>query len=140
MQHVFVYGSLLFSEIVSGLTEKSFETKKAVLKDYKRCAIDGCDYPAIIPEKGREVNGVLLMNVDKQSMDILSFYEGEEYEKTEIELSLNSHTIAAVAFVWKRETDVLLLEDWDKETFKNESKQFYIREVVPATVKEFYDL
>jgi gamma-glutamylcyclotransferase (GGCT)/AIG2-like uncharacterized protein YtfP len=139
MQHIFVYGSLLFTEIVTGLTGKSFETKNAVLSDFRRCAVAGCDYPAIIPEKGRNVKGALLMNIDKKSIDIISFYEGDEYELLEVELFQNKEKITAGTFVWKGETSVLLSKEWDLEQFNLESKQFYIKKIVPATINSFFN-
>ena len=137
MQHIFVYGSLLFPEIVEGLTGKSFETQKAVLKNFERHAVAGCDYPAILQKKNAEVKGVLLLNVDCKSLKILTFYEGDEYEQKTVEVESETKKINALVFVWKGENSVLLSEDWEEGKFKKESIKYYINKVVPETVKEF---
>ena len=77
MANLFVYGTLCFPEIVEKLTGKSFQTENAVLKGYERKRIRNADYPAIIKNENIEVEGLLLWNVDKRSLKIVSFYEGD---------------------------------------------------------------
>ena len=48
MQNLFVYGTLLSSEITEKLTGKTFKTAHAILKGYKMYCVNDCDYPAII--------------------------------------------------------------------------------------------
>jgi gamma-glutamylcyclotransferase (GGCT)/AIG2-like uncharacterized protein YtfP len=80
MPHVFVYGTLLSSKIVQQLTGRVFETVPAILHGFKRHKINGCDYPAIIPNRYAKVGGLLLINVDEQSLNVLTFFEGNEYQ------------------------------------------------------------
>ena len=64
MQHVFVYGTLLFTGIVHGLTGRDFESEPATLVNYQRKLVSNRDYPAIVEAPGERVSGRLLLNVD----------------------------------------------------------------------------
>ena len=81
MQHVFVYGTLLFPEVVKGLTGYSFQTIEATLNGYHRCTVKNSDYPAIVKKPGSQVDGKILLNLDNRSYEILRFFEGDEYHR-----------------------------------------------------------
>ncbi len=141
MYNVFVYGSLLFREMVEKLCGKTVEMQQACLHGYKRCAVDGADYPAIIKEETSKVKGKLIVNLCKEDLDILTFYEGDEYQTTPVEVKTeNREIISALAYTWIVGIDRLLDWDWDKERFKQKALQFYISEIIPQTIKEFNEL
>jgi gamma-glutamylcyclotransferase (GGCT)/AIG2-like uncharacterized protein YtfP len=137
MQHLFVYGTLLLPEILKGLTGKSFKTEKAILNGFKRCGIYGCDYPALIPAPDSSVEGQLVFNVDEKSMEILSFYEGTDYEQIEVEVFIQNQQEKATLFVWKSDLEYLGDQDWDKKKFEQNSLSLYLNKIIPETVKEF---
>ena len=137
MQHLFIYGTLLFPELVEKLTGKRFYSIPAILKGYKRFAVKGCDYPAIIADIKFDVHGVLLLNVDEKSMGLLTYYEGRDYVKSKVEVISEKQNYDAVAFVWAN--DIAFLEDfdWNHKSFKENSLSFYIDRVAPETEREF---
>ncbi len=137
MQHVFVYGSLLFPEIAEGLCQCSIQTEEAVLKDYKRLAVSGADYPAIIEQNNSKVEGKLLLNLDQHSLEILTFFEGDEYDLTAVEVQTKKGGMQALVFTWKPGLNYLETFDWDKQQFKTKSLPFYVNEVVPETLEEY---
>lgn len=137
MQHLFVYGSLLFPELTEKLTGKTFKSVVAVLSGFKRFALKGCDYPAIIPKNSSDVEGLLLLNVDEESMKILTFFEGGEYKKQDVVVTSEKKKYTATAFVWAESELCPEDFDWDLNTFRKASLQFYLEKVVPETVKEF---
>jgi gamma-glutamylcyclotransferase (GGCT)/AIG2-like uncharacterized protein YtfP len=65
MKQLFVYGTLLFPEIVEKLTGKQFKTSSAVIRKFARKRIVGCNYPAIIEDLYSEVKGILIQDVDE---------------------------------------------------------------------------
>jgi len=136
MQQLFVYGSLLFSELVKALTGAAFSTKEGVLPDFKRFAVNGADYPAVVSLKGDSVKGKILLNVDDRSMEILRFYEGDEYECISAFIHTENETTKALVFVWKGDK-ARLNGRWDENHFKATSLETYISEVAPATRTEF---
>lgn len=97
VQHIFVYGSLLFSEIF----------------------------------------GKVIFNVDEKSMQMLTFFEGEQYRKTTANITLQNKRIEVVLYEWQDDYSFLGEADWDFENFRKNSLDFYICEVIPLTLKEF---
>ncbi len=137
MQHLFVYGSLLFPELVEKLTGKYFVSVPAVLDGYKRFTVKGCDYPAIIHNKKSNVEGRLILNVDNMSLKILTFFEGDEYEKETVWVLTGTKKMEALAFIWRN--DLLYLEDfdWNKDSFRESSLSLYLEKIAQETKDEF---
>ncbi len=137
MQHVFVYGSLLFPEIVEGLTGRKFEAQDATLQNYVRRAVKNNDYPAVVPFEGEQVSGKILLNVDMRSLEALRFFEGDEYACVDIKVKVNSEEITACIFVWTGDAGALEKGDWDPHIFERKALADYVRYVVPETVNDF---
>ncbi|MCE4565989.1 gamma-glutamylcyclotransferase [Maribellus sp. CM-23] len=136
MQQVFVYGSLLFSEVVQALTGTSFPTQEAILHNFKRLAVSEADYPAVFPSKGSKVKGKLLQNVDRRSLEILKFYEGDEYECISTAIHVKNKRTEALVFVWKGDAK-LLNGNWDEKQFQETSLETYIQEIATETLLAF---
>lgn len=137
MQHVFVYGSLLFPEIVEGLTGCKFATQEASLQNYLRCAVKENDYPAIIKKNECHVKGKVLLNVDEQSFELLRFFEGSDYHCAEVIAESANEKWQACAFVWSGKTNELEENDWNPQVFELNALADYVRYVVPETVEAF---
>lgn len=140
MQHVFVYGTLLFPEILKGLTGRTFLTRNAELKNYKRMQVSGADYPAIVKAEGEGVKGKLLLNVDARSAELLRFYEGDDYCCQKLEVTIGLKPLKASVFVWKDSTSLLSDTDWNIDHFRQNFLNDYLKYVVPDTVLEFTKL
>lgn len=128
MQNLFVYGTLLSSEITEKLTGKTFKTFPVVLAGYRIYCVKNCDYPAIISELGAETKGKILLNVDDSALKIFSNYEGDEYEKKVVKVLFNNKYEDALAFVWSKEHHLLENRNWDFEDFQNNRLKFYLEE------------
>jgi gamma-glutamylcyclotransferase (GGCT)/AIG2-like uncharacterized protein YtfP len=140
MQHIFVYGSLLFNAIVEALCDTTIESAEATLENYRRFAVKGADYPAIISAAGYKVKGKVLLNPDQKASDILNFYEGAEYDRQKVSVNTKAGVIEAEAYIWKGPFEALDTFDWNKNTFEKESLQYYLDEVIPATLQEFLEM
>ncbi len=139
MQQVFVYGSLLFPELVEALTGRSFESREATLKNYRRFCVQGADFPAVFPQKGSEVHGRILLNVDKQSLDVLNFYEGDEYACRSEIVETENGSAEALVYVWQSGREHLN-GDWNEKHFEEKWLRDYIDFIAPETVKAFENL
>ncbi len=137
MVALFVYGTLCFPVIVEKLTGKSFFSEQAVLKGYQRKKVKNADYPAIIKDGDSEVKGLLLHNVDGDSMRIISFYEGNEYRCETLSVRVKKKKIEAKVFVWNSVVETLENIDWDQDEFAENSLEIYIKEIIPQTLKEY---
>ncbi|HYQ56067.1 MAG TPA: gamma-glutamylcyclotransferase family protein [Draconibacterium sp.] len=137
MTNVFVYGSLLFPEIAEGLCQQKLRSEDAVLNGFMRFALKGADYPAIIAQNNSTVKGKVLLSLNEKAIELLTFYEGDEYEPVPVKVETGSGIINAIAFVWIAGNEFIENFDWDKEQFELESLELYRDEVVPATLTEF---
>jgi len=138
MQNIFVYGTLQSPGIVKKLTGKSFKSKPAVLPGYKRYCVKDCDYPAVIQQNDTETTGLVLENVDELTLDIISFYEGDEYEKRQVTVLMNGKPKDALTFVWVKGNEFLENKEWDYYGFKKNRLEHYINVVLPDTLEEFF--
>ena len=137
MQHVFVYGSLLYPDIVTRLTGKTFEIREASLKNYQRRAVKEADYPAVVQNPGSNVAGKLLLNVDDRSLDVLRFFEGDEYKCAAVEVETKNEKYQACVFVWIGSAEKLEETDWNATLFEAASLADSVRYVIPEVVEEF---
>jgi gamma-glutamylcyclotransferase (GGCT)/AIG2-like uncharacterized protein YtfP len=129
MQNLFVYGTLLSSEIIEKLTGKTFETAHAVLEGYKMYCVKDCDYPTIVIEEGAETKGKILADVDDSDLKILSVYEGDEYAEKKVKVLCINKYEDALTFVWSKELHLLENRDWDFEDFQKNRLKFYLDEL-----------
>ena len=137
MPNLFVYGSLQFPELVEKLTGEEFNSSPAILKGFQRFAVKRDDYPAIIENLDSEVHGLLLFDIDERSMEILTFYEGDEYARASVAVTCESGTYDALVFVWSQGIQLLEDFDWDINLFRENSLQIYLDKVAPETKRDF---
>lgn len=98
---LFVYGTLKDERILRTLVGKTFKRKQAVLKNYKKFA-PRSGFPYILPATDHSVKGLLLMDVDKESLETIDKYEheGSYYFRRKIKVSLsNGKVIDAYTYV-----------------------------------------
>lgn len=62
--------------------------------------IAGCEYPALVEETGSKAEGILIKNVDLYSMQIITFFEGDEYQNKQVAVFNSKEEIPAATFVW----------------------------------------
>lgn len=138
---VFVYGSLLFDEVVECLTGKSFHSEEASLADYARYAVQREDRvakgPAIVYEPGKVVNGRLLLDIDSDALRVFDRFECGEgdfarYERVSVFVTLwNGAVVPADTYRAVKEFRPFLHGDWSEEDFKARHLEFYVKEWIP---------
>ena len=90
---LFVYGTLMFDAVLVTLLKRLPKSHPARLKGYRRFAIRDRVYPAIVPEAGSSVCGLVLLGLTAEERRILDEFEDEDYIKT----PLTVHVHAALA-------------------------------------------
>ena len=130
MQPLFVYGTLLFPEVLKMLLGRIPRRAKAVLTGYRRCSIhDGPSirlYPAIFPEEQAVVEGELLLDLSAAERQVLDAYEGADYLKVQVQVYAEGQSRQAEAYVWQMGKRGQLRGDWDPEYFKTHHLQSYL--------------
>ncbi|RPJ22458.1 MAG: gamma-glutamylcyclotransferase [Planctomycetaceae bacterium] len=98
--HLFVYGTLTDPERVTALTGKQFDRVDATLSGFER--VDSpLGYPFILPRPSDIVRGVLLLNIDPDSLLQLDAYEaeGDLYRRQVVEVEIADMRVAAMTYV-----------------------------------------
>ena len=78
----FFYGTLMDCDLLSlvlGRPVDQSALKPALLRGYRRSALQGLDYPVILPEPSAWVRGVILDGASEVDCDRLRRYEGADY-------------------------------------------------------------
>ena len=88
--HIFTYGSLMFPQVWQHVVRGTYRSAPASLAGHARYAIVGETYPGIIAQEGAQVAGVLYFDVAAQDVAALDAFEGEEYRRDQVPLTLAS--------------------------------------------------
>jgi gamma-glutamylcyclotransferase (GGCT)/AIG2-like uncharacterized protein YtfP len=130
MRPLFVYGTLLFPEILHLLLGRLPVSSEAVLPGYHRFSIhDGpCvrAYPAVFPQPGAEVHGLLLHGLSPAEQAVLDAYEDDDYIKTAVTVVQKGEMTDANVYVWHTGKKGQLRGTWDAEQFRAQNLQTYI--------------
>ena len=76
--NLFTYGVLMYPEIFRALTGRELSSEPATLEGYGRHALTKGGYPkvpAIVPAEEATVEGVLIRDVDEQTLAVLDEFE-----------------------------------------------------------------
>lgn len=142
--HLFVYGTLMFDEVVSALTDRTFRTRPATLRGFARHAVlrDGRRqaYPAIWRQPSGVVAGRLLLDVDERSMRLIDYYENDppDYERMSVVVKCDGdQSLQATTYVALSSTHPFLADDWHGQQFERVHLTKYVQEVIPQLVRQF---
>jgi len=127
MKPLFVYGTLLFKEIMLRVAGKTFSASDAMLNDYIRFRVRNAPYPGIVFRKGSSVQGTLFHHIDAISLQKIDRYEGDLYERFEAYVMDNTGAPHhSYAYRIKDEFAYLVTEEaWSRERFlQNEIQRF----------------
>jgi gamma-glutamylcyclotransferase (GGCT)/AIG2-like uncharacterized protein YtfP len=119
MVNLFTYGSLMCSDIMFKVTGCQLEYSTACLSNFFRSKMHGREYPGIVEQPKAQVSGVLYRNLSPEALQRLDAFEGEMYQRQEVEVMTKKHDIAmAMTYVIKpRYRDQLTDEEWDFPSF-----------------------
>jgi len=130
MKHnVFTYGSLMFDDIMQNLLGKPATKIPAVLQGWMRHALKDRTYPGAVPatDPNAKIDGILWLSLTDQDLAILDRFEGNEYDKLQVEvLSAAGQTYPALLYAWK-DTSALLGE-WDVAEFDRLHRQSFVEQ------------
>jgi gamma-glutamylcyclotransferase (GGCT)/AIG2-like uncharacterized protein YtfP len=125
---LFVYGTLMVPEVLVALLGRVPSRREASLTGYRRYAIQGECYPAIISDANASVSGYLLTGLTEAEVEIFDAYEGDPYERTQVSVNVNGAPTGAQCYVWRSESDVRFGRDeWNLETFRTTHLARYLR-------------
>lgn len=118
---LFVYGTLQDPRVIQAVTGRLFPAVPATLRGYCRYRVNDADYPGVREDACASVEGLLLQEVDSASLAALDAFEGEYYQRREVEVVMASG-IAGRCFCYVIHEQWLHLlsdEPWTLEEFQS---------------------
>jgi gamma-glutamylcyclotransferase (GGCT)/AIG2-like uncharacterized protein YtfP len=116
---LFVYGTLLYPEVLRAVTGKGFASRPALLDAYERRRFRREPYPGIAPAPGERTAGRVYLGVDARSLARLDAFEGERYERRAVGVQTpDGARLRAFAYVVRpAHRSALAPGDWDEQQF-----------------------
>jgi gamma-glutamylcyclotransferase (GGCT)/AIG2-like uncharacterized protein YtfP len=116
---LFVYGTLMCEDIMRAVSGVERRSVAAALAGFRRHAVRGEDYPAIVPARGAEVRGQLYDPLPASAWRRLDAFEGAQYSREPVRVTLpGGREVRAWTYVFRAGYVSLLAEgDWHFEAF-----------------------
>ncbi|KAK9493559.1 hypothetical protein V1508DRAFT_415818 [Lipomyces doorenjongii] len=112
--------------------ESPISLHKAVLENYSRFGLIDESYPALIPSLNSSVKGILVRNLSEEQVSRLDEFEGDEYERRTVIVTIEDtgEAVKAQCYIWADDLKRLSDADWDFEEFmQNRFKQWIEKEM-----------
>lgn len=117
MSHVFTYGSLMFDAVWSRVVQGRYASIEGSIEGHGRFAIDGEDYPGMVPRADARVAGVLYLDVDDVDLTRLDQFEGDDYRREVVTVTASDGVAReAQTYVYLR-AERLLASAWEPDAF-----------------------
>ena len=100
MNQLFVYGTLLYSDIQLKIINRTCIGDAAILYNYKRSQVIKQHYPGIIPKDESIVHGYVIQ-VNDEELLLLDDYEGDEYSLIHVQVMCHMEMMPVLVYVYK---------------------------------------
>lgn len=135
---LFVYGTLMFSEITFKLLEHTVDARPAILKNYARASLvkrgSKAKGPAIFPDSTQMVEGVLLSNLTPRDLNIIHCYEEEArgYQICAVQVELSDGLMVQTqTYELEESFRENISGEWSKDDFAKNHLNYYLNERIP---------
>ena len=124
--NLFVYGTLMDPEIMALVAGEAGNGQTARLSGYVRRRVSGECYPAIVPQAGAVVDGLLYAGLSPKILERLDRFEGENYFRRTVlvELAEEKRVMAQTYVFVDKCRDRLSDENWSLEAFQGDKAGF----------------
>lgn len=131
-RHCFTYGSLMWADIMARVCGREFAGEPATLAGHRRRPVRGQDYPGLQAEPGAAVPGILYRDVTEAAWARLDAFEGDEYERVDIVVTLaDGRELPAQVYRFRTAfASRLLPGDWDVSAFEREGRARFMARYV----------
>lgn len=125
MLNIFTYGSLMFSDVFSGVTLCLPTCLPAHANGWRRWALKQRTYPGALPDTNSKIEGVLWLDVPHEAITRLDQFEGDEYERVGVVVrTANGVAHQAAIYHWLLPDQVE--GDWNVDTFDNMHRSNFV--------------
>ena len=81
---LFVYGTLVFAEVVERLLGRLPEVARAAAPGWSTRLLPAKRYPGLVPDSMSAAGGLLFLDLTASERRLLDDYEGEEYQRVDM--------------------------------------------------------
>ncbi len=115
-------------DIMTEVSGYQFTKIQGILDGYCRLSIKGAIYPAIIPDGGSTVEGVVYKNISRTAWSRLDIFEGKLYKRQPVMINLNNgSSLESETYVLRPEfISILEKTEWNFENFLKSGKEHFI--------------
>ena len=127
--NIFTYGSLMFDAVWARVIGVDYAKIKARVHGYRRRALKGYTYPALIPGYEDDfVEGVVYLKVNRKDVKTLDRFEGKYYRRRLLPCSLaDGSSVDAGVYLFKKEYHQMLADKpWDAGEFESVGIQTFL--------------
>ncbi|MEW1721615.1 gamma-glutamylcyclotransferase family protein [Streptomyces sp. NPDC093109] len=135
---LFVYGTLQFDAVLSGLIGRVPARIPAVASGWRAAALEGRVYPGLVESPGAAASGFLLTGLSLREWVILDLFEDDQYDLREVALASGARGWAYVWPVGEVRNEVrngVRTEDWDADEFAASHLQEYAARCVRISAR-----
>lgn len=120
MPHLFAYGTLMSRDILRRVAGVELVASNGTLEGFRRLAARGEEFPAMVPSKGDEVEGVVYWQVPAFAWRRLDRFEGKMYRREVVSVSrLDGRRVLAGAYLaGPAAYSLLTASEWDPDRFR----------------------
>ena len=127
--NLFVYGTLMWPEVVQAILGRAVAAEDALLKGFKRCRMKGVLYPGLKRDQASSVKGKLLRGLTDEDFQRLDKFEGDEYERISSKVQTRHGLVEAYVYLTKEEfLDSLEDIPWYEEDITEAEKRLFFRD------------
>lgn len=125
---LFVYGTLIFTQVMEAVTGRQHEGQIAKLHNFAAYKVVGDVYPGIWRLEGVTTDGILYQDISREDLEILDRYEGEEFHRELLDVETEDGDIhRAWVYTFRPAYHHLLSEKpWNAEYFNEDELEAYV--------------
>ena len=106
---------------ISNLIFQMSTSEEAIIHDYKSFKIIRKNiilfYPALVPFSNSITHGKLFRNISNEQLKKIDCYEGDEYKRELVNVSIGTRIEQAWCYIWQYPSDTKLEGEWTLDYF-----------------------
>ncbi len=127
--NIFVYGPLMFPEIIQAIIGRKISFRAGLLRGYVRVGVRDQPQAAMIPFPDTSTQGLVYLEVDKVALKNMDVYLGKFFDRVEVNIETDGgEWIEAETHVFKLSKRKLLSsKPWDEDEFRRKHLSKFIQ-------------
>lgn len=129
---LFCFGSLMDPDVLSCVLDAPVPVRISIqpasLPGYRKARLPHENYPMLVPDAESVAPGVLITGLNKEELDRIVFFEGEEYELAPCQVYSDENEIMEALFFDEGIMPPPQSEEWDLATWQCRSKEYFLRQ------------